>query len=1241
MQALQNFLRPYERSNKQQECTHTSMSPKRAYSIPRERISELYGYVVAANETLRDARDNDDDDIDKLTHALIERPNKGDDEVSIFRLDVDIKQPSWLKIRCYTTNNIEAIVKIAWDVLDRMGKIKRNKKQMFVFEKTQPTFKAGKNGKDAEWGDGIHFMAPNVHLSNKRLKLALHMIREAMIKEKVMDNIIHTNKMVDVIDLNVPENSGWTMYGGCKPGGLPYLLTRIYGHDMSIIEPEIFPEEELVELLSIRRSKKTDHFPIRDEMDNDKIDEMLTEFDDDGGAGKRRNEKQQILKKFNDINYKIQIVPVAKGNLEDIERAKKVSSILSRDRADSYYPWLRVGWALHNISYTLLDTWILFSKKSKGYKPGECEKLWTGFRNVGYGMAALCRWAKKDDPKKFIAFSMTEFNDALTAGLSGTTYDVAKVLYEKYKDQYVCASIRANEWYEFRDHRYIELEQGSKLMIEISEGLVDEYCKLASCYYEQASLCKGLDKEKLQEKADSTNSLIKKLKSYKFKKDVMSEASQLFFKPKFKDNLDENYRNLHMVDGVYDLDAMEMREGVPEDNGSYSTNNKYMEYDEDNPKIRWVLDFLKTLQPNERVREYLVGLLASCLDGFNREEKFHLFTGSGCFEEGTMVLMADGTRRPVEKIRLRDNIMGWDSKPRTVMRLIHNKGEMYRVQTDSSQYRVSADHKLVFRTEPIKALLHKTTREATAEWLERTENQPIFKTQKCKNEVELKALFAKLEKDESVMNGDIVVVKAHEFVKWAPEVQSRCYSFQAPLSFDGQKVPLDPGFFGRWIAKGSPSKQTISGLDNLDGYVKDGHIIPEIAEVMDKMHLFDPIAKRIPQEYLMNSTAVRESLLENLRKWGRKNSDNELEYATEELAADVALLARSLGHQVIMHEDRAHSKWRLAILNNDQWDGTQPVRVAVDGKDNFYGFELGMPYRAPNGDLRFDTESDESSKFMLADLTVASNSNGKSKLVLLMQQALGDYAASVPPTVFTKKRGDSNAASPQHAKLKAKRAVFAQETEEDDKLAMGVIKEYTGGDYITVRPLYKDPVTFKPQFKLFMVCNKLPTVPANDEGTWRRLRVVEFKSKFCANPDAKKQEYMIDGNLTEKIMEHGAAFLSVLINRYKIYKTEGLYEPEEVKVTSNAYRKTSDVIMEFIEDSLEKKKRSKETLMTVFKVFQNWFKTSYGGVAGPQGLRCPTKRDFQDYLEKQEYTIKGGVILGVRIRDVEFGDDME
>ena len=81
--------------------------------------------------------------------------------------------------------------------------------------------------------DGIHIIFPNIIGHTKVFKEFIKNImkednnKEILInifKETSEDNIIPTNKAEDIIDSNVQR---WFVYGDCKSGKKPYLLTKI------------------------------------------------------------------------------------------------------------------------------------------------------------------------------------------------------------------------------------------------------------------------------------------------------------------------------------------------------------------------------------------------------------------------------------------------------------------------------------------------------------------------------------------------------------------------------------------------------------------------------------------------------------------------------------------------------------------------------------------------------------------------------------------------------------------------------------------------------------------------------------------------------------------------------------------------------------------------------------------------------------------------------------------------------
>ena len=76
------------------------------------------------------------------------------------------------------------------------------------------------------------------------------------------------------------------------------------------------------------------------------------------------------------------------------------------------------------------------------------------------------------------------------------------------------------------------------------------------------------------------------------------------------------------------------------------------------------------------------------------------------------------------------------------------------------------------------------------------------------------------------------------------------------------------------------------------------------------------------------------------------------------------------------------------------------------------------------------------------------------------------------------------------------RYAVMQEPSKGEKINEGIMKEITGGDPIQGRALFKEAVTFIPQFKLVVCTNTLFDIKSNDDGTWRRIRVCDFVSKF-------------------------------------------------------------------------------------------------------------------------------------------------
>ena len=71
---------------------------------------------------------------------------------------------------------------------------------------------------------------------------------------------------------------------------------------------------------------------------------------------------------------------------------------LSPTRADDRTTWINLGFALHNISSTLLPEWIAFSRMSTKFTEGECDRKWASMRDRpdGFSIMSIRKWFQED-----------------------------------------------------------------------------------------------------------------------------------------------------------------------------------------------------------------------------------------------------------------------------------------------------------------------------------------------------------------------------------------------------------------------------------------------------------------------------------------------------------------------------------------------------------------------------------------------------------------------------------------------------------------------------------------------------------------------------------------------------------------------------------------------------------------------------------------------------------------------------
>jgi P4 family phage/plasmid primase-like protien len=260
--------------------------------------------------------------------------------------------------------------------------------------------------------------------------------------------------------------------------------------------------------------------------------------------------------------------------------------------------------------------------------------------------------------------------------------------------------------------------------------------------------------------------------------------------------------------------------------------------------------------------------------------------------------------------------------------------------------------------------------------------------------------------------------------------------------------------------------------------------------------------------------------------------------------------------------------------------------------------------------------------------------NSKSVLVTLVRKMLGMYFHEFPTSLLVGKRTQSSGASPEVAGSAGTRFAVIQEPSEREEFNVGLLKELSGNDTIYTRALYRDSSSFLPQFKLTVICNKLPRIPSDDQATWNRIRVLDFESKFLDESECPKtfeeqmqeRKFPIDRSFTftEKMVQ---AFIYKLFMRFKSIQKKGfvMNEPEQVTAATKRYRAKNDIFMNFINDKLKDDHESSLTIADLYGSFKDWHKTSYTSA-------CTASRpEFKEYFERcYKLRFQGNKINGIR-----------
>jgi P4 family phage/plasmid primase-like protien len=1030
---LQQFLLKHlvQRGN---TFTHSSLGkPTGAFYIPIDSSNEffkLYKDVLEAGEEIH----------------LTEKHR----HISPILIDLDFRfNPKCGEQRQYTKEHVDNILQIYCHELSTLFDVKSF--DMFVMEKSQPSLLKDKDGIPFLQKDGIHVVIPLLVSKPS----AQYVLRDLVLPKlkPILVNMGVKNSVDDIVDEAVIERNNWLMYGSSKVDGEAYKVTRIVQwntatNTMMDVQRDM-NSSDLVELMSIRN--KYDETLLKVSM-FDKIQsyELLME--------QRRKKMETAKQIITDTEN------ATKNEVDNFQQVCDLVDILDPSRADDYNNWMRLGWCLRNIDHRLLPKWVEFSRNSRKYKAGECESLWRRMIvGVGLGVGSLHMWAKQDNLTRYQQIVRTDLRKLIYDSKDLAHTNVARVVHHMFKHEYVCASLKSKAWYEFKSHHWVPSDCAYSLRLHMSNDVWNEYATVAKELYDRFIQSEQTDeRETLKTTADKLSQVARKLRDVNFKDNILRECAELFYIEKFEERLDSNPGLLGFTNGVYDLNTLEFREGRPEDYITFCTGNEYIPYNPTHPYIIGIKEYLAQVQVKPYMREYMMKLFGTFLHGAIKEQKFHIWTGSGCHAYDYPIMMYDTTFKCVQDIKVGEQLMGDNGTPRNVLQLFRGTGNMYQVETsNNSDFTVNEDHVLSL----------------------------------------------------TVLN-------------------------------------------------------TVTITSN--GYIWSVHWIEHDINTVLRKHV-----------YYFNDQKNAEIFKQGLMSHPSLAVDGEV--------IDVTV------SNYIHHLSSLGSVHLFLYKVNILQQTVEPLTFTIKEVcvDKFYGFEL-----------------DGNHRYLDCHGIVHHNSNSKSKIIELFEKAFGDYCCKFPITLLTSKRAASNAATSELARAKGKRFASLQEPSEGEQINCGFMKELSGGDKIMARGIFKDPIEFLPQFKMILLCNHLPIIPSDDGGTWRRIRVLEFGSRFVDNP-IEENEFPIDTELSTKLELWKAHFMSLLIEYYKLYRLEGIQEPEEVTACTREYKRQNDHLADFIHNCMEKKDSGFIGINEAFQELKVWVREDNIPI-----IKIPTKTELERYLIK-------------------------